>query len=163
MNFLVHFSVCSRNKQCCSILLNHRKALWTVPPEKSTYLQLFKKLFIPCMDYYIYLSHPNTDVGYIVCKSWYVSRRFYQLFFLLSCFPPGAWCRYLIRPSAKNSRVGFPTSPILRGGRRGFPALAHRPWQPHSLGQMEFPDSLSGHSVIRLSSFLPEVWAPGKS
>lgn len=94
----------------------------------------------------------------LVCIS-----KFLPTFFSFKLLSPRAWCRYLIRPSAKNSRVGFPTSPILRGGRRGFLALAHRPWQPHSLGQMEFPASLSGHRVIRLRSFLPEVWAPGKS
>ena len=59
------------------------------PREKHLPPVFKKKLFIPCMDYYIYLSHPNKDDGYIVCKSWYVSRSFYQLFFLLSCFPPG--------------------------------------------------------------------------
>lgn len=94
----------------------------------------------------------------LVCIS-----KFLPTFFSFKLLSPRAWCRYLIRPSAKNSRVGFPTSLILRSGRRGFPALAHRPWQLHSFGQMEFPASLSGHRVIRLRSFLPEVWAPGKS
>lgn len=49
------------------------------------------------------------------------------------------------------------------GGRRGFPPLAHMPWQLRSFGQMEFPASLSGRLVNRPRSLLPEVRALGRA
>lgn len=75
----------------------------------------------------------------------------------------------MVRPLNKAWRKEFRgwfsdlANQVRQAEEAGCPSVAHRPWQLRSLGQMEFPVSLSGLLVIRPRSFLPEVRAPGRA